>query len=895
MPEQLNQLRQQAAGGTFCIVPYNHPDFAWCHSREWHEERYAVSTAEALDLMRAHPEFRFCLEPWIDQIIPFLERCPDRIEELRERLNSGQMGVKAFTLTSPRPATCGDETFLRNMTIGRRWYRAFAPDCDLSVMACPDVGIGHSQMPQVCKLAGATMYRGWRSDSVLSYKGVPRNFVWRGLDGTEIITSRGCYGGMLGHLPEPLADNWEQALAQLYATDLASALEQAENKTWWVAQGMDDARPLRTFEGDRLLPWFELVQLWNQRENSRMMFATPNEFAALLAEEQLPVWEGVLDEVDVAYNSGWHGQPGLWRLRQDLEREMLIAERAWALAELIAPHPRPLSTEWRGENDCRAGTCAPPAVPAPHRQPDGDRGLVAALTGEDRLTALWVETIRLASHALQWVFEKDWTWLTSRGRYLLREIQEETARAVTMLSGVGRQWQDQRPIVLFNPLPYPREEIVEVPWVQPRQESVQSQVLDAEGNPLPTQLGEPVAPWVGRMVWEAPLIFKARVPALGCAVYRVGEGERWSEPAPPEADTVSNGRLRLRLSGRGLQEAEDLESGLLWRAPASGAIGDCKLHEMAEGVLHVGPVTAEIGGMAGQGQWVCTGPLRWVYRWETEFHGQRVRQDVILDDGARYVDLVTRVYCSGANGFFGLVFDLPFHGALAVDVPFGVEKRNPDAEVYADSLPFSYQNIERHRRHQFWARSFASFSNERFGLSIITADGDKYWTYEGATRRLRHILFTPLDDDDQDWERWVTKSRLALGWHQFRHRVVFHEGNWRAADICGESDRLRLPLVAVKPLGFGHGGGVSGVDQLAVAPDGVRLSAFYRDQAGYVLRLYESVGEAAEVTVKLPCAFATATKTDLNLEPMDGEVRLEGHDLRLNLRPWEIATLLLTR
>ena len=883
MSEQTDRLRQQAAGGTFCIVPYNHPDFAWCHSREWHEERYAVSTAEALDLMREHPEFRFCVEPWIDQIIPFLERCPDRVEELRERLNSRQMGVKAFTLTSPRPSTCGDETFVRNMTIGRRWYRAFAPDCDLSVMACPDVGIGHTQMPQVCKLAGARMYRGWRSDTVFNYKDVPRNFVWRGLDGTEMMTSRGCYGGMLGDLPEPLADNWEQVLEQLYVTDFGPALDHAANKTWWVAQGMDDARPLRTFDGDRLLPWFELVRLWNEREDSRMVFATPNEFAAMLAEEQLPLWEGVIDEVDVAYNSGWHGQPGLWRLRQDLEREMVIAERAWALAELLAPqppdltapHPRSISTGWRGGKGDEAGIYAPPVLPS------------------DRLTALWVETIRIASHALQWIYEDDWTWLTSRARYALREVREETVKAITMLSGVGREWQDQRPIVLFNPLPYVREEIVEVPWVQSRQESVQTQVLDADSNPVPTQLGEPVAPWVGRMTWEAPLIFRARVPAMGCAVYRVGEGERWSEPAAPDGDLISNGALQLRLSGRGLQEVQDLTSGLLWRAPAGGAIGDCKLHEMADGILHVGPITAEIGGMAGKGQWVCTGPLRWVYRWETEFHGQRVRQDIILDGEARHVDFITRVCCTGANGFFGLIFDLPFPGALKVDVPFGVEPRNPDAEVYADTLPFSYQNIERHRRNQFWARSFASFSNERFGLSVITADGDKYWTYEGATRRLRHILFTPLDDDDQDWERWVTKSRMALGWHEFRHRVVFHEGNWRAADICGESDRLRTPLVAVKPLGPAHEGGFSGVDHLAITPDGVRLSAFYRDEAGYVLRLYESVGEAAEVTVKLPSAFATATKTDFNLEPMAGEARLEGDQLHLSLRPWEIATVLL--
>jgi hypothetical protein len=858
MSEETEKLRARAAGGTFCIVVYNHPDFAWCHTREWHEERYAVSTAEALDLVRDHPEFRFCMEPWLDHVVPFLDRCPERIEELRERLNSRQMGVKAFTLTSPRPATCADETFVRNMVLGRRQYLRFAPECDLTVMACPDVGIGHSQMPQVVKLAGATMYRGWRSDTIMNYKDVPRNFTWRGLDGTEMTTSRGCYGGMLFSLPEPLADNWEEAVAQLFESDLASALDHATNQTWWVPQGMDDARPLRSFDNDKFLDFFELARLWNEREASQMVFATPNEFAARLAQEELPVWEGVIDEVDVSYNSGWHGQPGLWRLRQEMDTAMIVAERACALADL----------------SCRAGTSAPPASP-------------------DRLPELWVETIRIASHALQWIFEQDWEWLTTRARYALREIREQTAQAVTSLAGVGRQWQDERPIVLFNPLPYAREAIVEVPWVQPRQETVATQVLGPEGQPVPTQPGEPVAPWPGRMTWEAPLIFRATVPAMGCAVYRVAEGPAYAPPSPPEGDVVSNGLLQIRASGRGLQEVQDLQSGLLWTAAPGSAIGDCRLYEMADGILHVGPITAEISGQTGSGQWVCAGPLRWVYRWETEFHGQRVRQDLILDDGCRTLDFTTRVYCGGANGFFGLVFDLPFSGALQVDVPFGVEPRNPDAEVYAQSLPLSYANIERHRRNQFWARSFASFSNERFGLSVITADGDKYWTYEGATRRLRHILFTPLNDDDTDWERWVTKARMALGWHEFRHRVVFHEGTWAQADICGESDRLRLPLVPVKPLGPAREGGVAGAEQLAISPDGVRLSAFYRDAAGYVLRLYESTGQPAEVTVSLPAVFAAATKTDFNLVPVGEDVQLTGDRLTLSLRPWEIATFLL--
>ncbi|MBM3500083.1 MAG: hypothetical protein FJX74_15615 [Armatimonadetes bacterium] len=852
-----NELRRQSADGTFCIVPYNHPDFSWTHHREWHQERYAVSTAEALDLMREHREFRFCMEPWIDHIEPFLERCPDRVEELRERLNSGRMGVKAFTLTSPRPVSAGDETFLRNMILGRRRYREFAPDADLSVMACPDVGLGHSQMPQVCKLAGARMYRGWRSDSAFSALGVPRAFVWRGLDGTELITSRGCYGGLVSDelIPDDFADRWDEVVERLFAGELAHAMDCSQSRTWWVAQGMDDARPLRGWPRDKRLPLIDFVRAWNEREPSAMVFATPNEFRARLEQETLPVWEGVVDQVDVAYNAGWHGARGLWRLRQQLDTAMVIAERA-----------------------CAAASLAEARVAGPHR-----------------LEALWTEAVRVASHAQQWVFEKDWEWLLSRARYALREMREVMEQAVARMAGVGRRFGAARPLVLFNPLPYAREETVEVPWVQPRQDAAGHRVLDAEGREVPLQLGEQAGEAWGDCLVEAPLIFRARVPAMGVAVYQVEDGPVAKAPTPPEQDTLDTGALQVRLDGRGLQAVTDRRTGLSWQAPRGSAIGDCRLHEMGPGVLHIGAITGVLSGQTGAGRWVLTGPQRWVYRWECEFHRHRVRQDVVLDAGARHIDFLTRAFCAGANGFFALCFELPIRGAMHVDIPFGVEPRDPASEPYAMTMPFTHNNIERHREHQFWARSWASVGEGERGIALITADGDRYWTYDAATGELRHILFTALDDMDSGWEAWVPKDRLALGWHDFRHRLIFHDGDWRAADLCGASDRLRLPLQAVKPVGPGSEALVEPVDQLRIEPTRVRLSALHETESGYVLRLYESAGESTEARVELPMGFREAGRTDLNGEPLEEALELQGRTLRLPLRAWEIATVLLRR
>ena len=127
------------------------------------------------------------------------------------------------------------------------------------------------------------------------------------------------------------------------------------------------------------------------------------------------------------------------------------------------------------------------------------------------------------------------------------------------------------------------------------------------------------------------------------------------------------------------------------------------------------------------------------------------------------------------------------------------------------------------------------------------------------------------------------------------HRLLFHDGDWRAADVCGESDRVRVPLHALKPLGPDRTPRAGATPQLAISPSSVRLSAFHEASDGYVLRLYESAGAATEARVALPARFLQAIRTDFNLEALDAPVKLDGETLTVPLRPWEIATVLLER
>ena len=323
---------------------------------------------------------------------------------------------------------------------------------------------------------------------------------------------------------------------------------------------------------------------------------------------------------------------------------------------------------------------------------------------------------------------------------------------------------------------------------------------------------------------------------------------------------------------------------------------------MGDGILHVGPFVGKLSGREGTGRWADTGPLRWVYRWETEFHGHRVRQDVILDAGCRHFDLLTRVFCAGANGQFMLCFDMPIDGEMNVDIPFGVEKRDLSEEPYAAGKVVTTDSIERHRENQMWARSWASLSDGEVGVSVISVDGDKYWTWDAVSRELRHILFTPLDDNCTDWEAWVTKERVALGWHTFHHRVVLHDGDWQTAGMPLAGDLARVPLQAVKPLGEGEveledGEAVARrcAAILAVEPTTVRLSALYEEGGELVLRVYESAGEQTDgAGVVLPRDYGSVDRTDFNGEYVSRFCNLDGKYLVFDLRPWEIATFVLS-
>jgi hypothetical protein len=107
-----------------------HCDWTWGHSRAWHEERYAQILHDVLLLMRQYPGYVWQLENENEELAPFLKKAakqwPGMIDEFWQRVREGRIEV-IVAISDPRLTEVYPETIVRNMVLGKEYFRRHAP------------------------------------------------------------------------------------------------------------------------------------------------------------------------------------------------------------------------------------------------------------------------------------------------------------------------------------------------------------------------------------------------------------------------------------------------------------------------------------------------------------------------------------------------------------------------------------------------------------------------------------------------------------------------------------------------------------------------------------------------------------------------------------------------
>jgi len=190
---------------TIYLVPHTHYDVAWAFSKEDYLKINEEILKEVMGLM-ATPEFRFSLEQTF--LFQKMEkRNPELWQGLKTMIEKGKLEIVDGQYLMPDAMLPSGEVLVREILFGKRYCKGkFA--VDVPVAWCADSFGMNAQLPQIYKKSGyrwLAFRRGAKAEITQS------EFIWKGLDGTSILT----HWMPLGYRAGLDLDKLEQSFSEL--------------------------------------------------------------------------------------------------------------------------------------------------------------------------------------------------------------------------------------------------------------------------------------------------------------------------------------------------------------------------------------------------------------------------------------------------------------------------------------------------------------------------------------------------------------------------------------------------------------------------------------------------------------------------------------------------------
>lgn len=869
------------------LIPYMHTDYSWTNSRPWHIRRYTCGLGRALEIMRTDPDFTYVIDNVHHSFSVFEKYCPELMPEFEERVKEGRLVIANGGYSLARPDYCGEEAYVRNIVGGQRYFRSRfdIPDGESHFFFNADTGIGHSQLPQILRLTGNRYYRSNRPSETMNRKGIPRQFVWQGLDGSRIIVARGDYGGLfvtdwLDRNPD-IDKGWQEILDGYWGAEQNNACNSASDKLM-LFFGCDDVIPGCNLI-DRPVPYREFIAGWNRKQRGKMMLSTPGRYFGRLESEKdtLPVVDGVLDNCELSYNIPYKGQNSMWYRRRVLERLILRLEYMRSMLNGLG-------------YQC----------------------------GYDDVGELWVDMMSISGHALEYVLTGDIERLEEQGdeailrcRRLIREAEETLA----MLRSTGNG-SDARvtEYTVINPIPEERCENVAIHVTSAHGIDGLS-LTDADGNEVPYQITEV---YTADKAYECEcnsvdVLARVKLPAAGYTTVTArptGEKLKYdradlddydyvrkpgNDPAPVVVDTgevkatFESGRLTA-VEYRGKRITGDF-----------GALKFSEFRPKSIGWAAIWGDAEEFDFEPREWGLVRNGDLRSVYRVKGRLRTADATVEITLETGSPRIDFRVTLDCERNEGIFTASFPCDSDTELYADVPYGVEKRDlscePSENVQGNiGNPEHYFYWESAWRGQFWARNFALFTGNRVNTALISDTCAIYYSLRRDLGTVSLLLTGQLDLTEKSerktdsWVRLGSPSYMGLGksTYRFSYCPLPDEPKEKLfADAARETKLLHFRPVSA-PV-YRQRGGTLPAKASVLSHSGADavITASYSENGERVVRGYEASGLSGRVVLEIAGNIGSAYKADLMGERIGDDVTVNGNRCGFDVRPWEIFTV----
>lgn len=167
-------------------IGHTHIDIAWLWSVRQTYEKAQRSFATVCALMDRYPEYQF-MSSQVTLYKAVKEENPELYERIKERVKEGRWQVEGGAYVEMDTNLTSGESLVRQCLYGKRFFnKEFGVDS--KILWLPDVFGYSAALPQILRKSGidkfVTSKISWNESNMFPYD----TFMWRGIDGTEILS-----------------------------------------------------------------------------------------------------------------------------------------------------------------------------------------------------------------------------------------------------------------------------------------------------------------------------------------------------------------------------------------------------------------------------------------------------------------------------------------------------------------------------------------------------------------------------------------------------------------------------------------------------------------------------------------------------------------------------------
>jgi alpha-mannosidase len=846
------------AGSALHFIVSTHQDIGWMDSPDQcirdRDEKILTPT---LEIMRVDSNFRFDIEDVLF-LREYVDRHPDRKEELRKLIAAGRLGIGA-SYNQPYEDLFSGEMLVREFYAGRKWLKKNFPGCDARTYWNPDVPGRTLQMPQVMLKAGVTGLVISRFEKGL--------YSWMSPDGSGVLTfSPGHYGDFferVGRKGMPEIVSYISAFARTWSHSIKNGSAAVP-----VVSMSDMSTPVR---------FDEIMNAWNEIKSVDMLsagarplslphigYSNVDIFLRSVASEHraLPVIKGDRPNIWLYI----HGPTHHWAVSAKREADWLLpaAETFSTIDALLAK-----SFSMYPQGDL---TLAWEAQIYPDHGWGGKNGEITDST-----------------------FQAKYEYARDIGKkYLARSTGSIASRIRTApTKGI--------PIVVFNSLSWKRSGAVRFTATFPQGAQKKSvAVHDAGGTPLPSQILA-VSRHPDGSIRSLELLFTAiDVPPVGYSTYYLRPSPRVAAPDTTSAPAgiLQNRFYRVFLGEGGIRQIVDAELGkeIFNTAKFLGgelftmqSVGE-DAGEWSEPQQPTMEGFEKLSSYKPTWHLVESGPVRQVVELRQEINHASVVQRVILYSELKQIDFEASLLKWDGTKYreFRLAFPMKMQrGQVAYEVPFGtVEVGNDEMKGSAGERYTTEVSTVRPRSIQNWI----GVSDNELGVTISSSVA--VWDYRDPTDLpMNSPLLQPVLLASRRSCHGAGPWYLQAGDHHFKFSLTSHRPGWRLGRRFGVSSNTPFavvfnPAVSEKPTlpeekGF-----------FSLSVDNVALSTIKKceDDNNVIVRLYEDAGKDVSARMRFAVPLRSVEMTNI-IEEEGRPGQFKGDEVVFGLTHRSIETI----